>query len=146
MVTIGYCRRPGADQRRVLMRNFVQSGEWALTVIAPTGGVVADAIVIVGSIVGVATGTASAGAEVKIRPEGVYDLAKVPAEALAAGATAKVDPLPGSWARSERRASAGSSRRLALVGRRRGCGWCRGSLRVSSATSFQKRRFLPAIG
>ena len=36
----------------------------------PTGGVVAGAIVIVGSIVGVAKGTASAGAEVEIRPEG----------------------------------------------------------------------------
>ena len=58
------------------MKNFVQSGEWALTVIAPTGGVVAGAIVIVGSIVGAATGSASAGAEVKIRPEGVYDLGK----------------------------------------------------------------------
>ena len=46
------------------MKNFVQPGEWALTVIAPTGGVVAGAIVIVGNIVGVATGTASAGAEV----------------------------------------------------------------------------------
>lgn len=44
---------------------------------------------IVGSIVGVAKGSASAGAEVEIRPEGVYDLAKVPADALAAGAIAK---------------------------------------------------------
>jgi predicted RecA/RadA family phage recombinase len=56
---------------------------------------VADAIVIVGSIVGVATGTASARAEVEIRPEGVYDLAKVPADALAACAIAKVDPATG---------------------------------------------------
>jgi predicted RecA/RadA family phage recombinase len=79
----------------VLMKNFVQSGEWALTVIAPTGGVVAGAIVIVGSIVGVAKGTASAGAEVEIRHEGVYDLAKLPADALAAGAIAKVHPAAG---------------------------------------------------
>ena len=63
--------------------------------IAPTGGVVAGAIVIVGSIVGVAASTASAGADVKIRPEGVYDLAKVPADALAAGAIAKVHPATG---------------------------------------------------
>ena len=76
-------------------KNFVQSGEWALAVIAPAGGVVAGAIVIVGSIVGVAKGSASAGAEVEIRPEGVYDLAKVPADALAAGAIAKVDPATG---------------------------------------------------
>lgn len=76
-------------------KNFVQSGEWALTVIAPAGGVVAGAIVIVGSIVGVAKSTVSAGAEVEIRPEGVYDLAKVPADALATGAIAKVDPDTG---------------------------------------------------
>ena len=121
-------------------KNFVQSGEWALTVIAPTGGVVAGAIVIVGSIVGVAKGTASAGAEVEIRPEGVYDLAKVPADALAAARLPRWTRLPGSWARPERRASAGSSRRLALVAGRRGCGWCQGSLRVSSAASFRKCR------
>jgi predicted RecA/RadA family phage recombinase len=41
------------------MKNFVQSGEWALTVIAPAGGVAAGAIVIVGSIVGVAQGAGS---------------------------------------------------------------------------------------
>jgi hypothetical protein len=45
------------------MKNFVQSGEWALTVIAPTGGCVPPA--------------------------------KVPADALAAGAIAKVDPATG---------------------------------------------------
>jgi len=112
-------------------KNFVQSGEWALTVIAPTGGVVAGAIVIVGSIVGVAKGTASAGAEVEIR----HDHAKIPADALAAGAIAKEIRRPGSWARPERRASVGSSRRLALVERRRGSGWCPGSLRVSSGVS-----------
>ena len=96
---MGVAAMLGADQREgALMwryKNFVQSGEWALTVIAPTGGVVAGATVIVGSIVGVAKGTASAGADVKIRPEGVYDLAKVPADALAAGAIAKVDPATG---------------------------------------------------
>ena len=109
------------------MKNFVQSVERALTVIAPTGGVVAGAIVIVESIVGVATGTASAGAEVEIRPEGVYDLAKVPADALATGAIAKVDPATGSWVRPERRASAGSSLRLVLETRRRGSASRRGS-------------------
>ena len=55
---LGVAARLGPDQTRVLTmwhyKNFVQSGEWALTVIAPTGGVVAGAIVIVGSIVGVA--------------------------------------------------------------------------------------------
>jgi predicted RecA/RadA family phage recombinase len=51
--------------------------------------------VIVGNIVGVVTGSALPGAEVKIRPEGVYDLAKVPADALATGAIATVDPATG---------------------------------------------------
>ena len=74
------------------MKNYVQPGEWALTVIALAGGVAAGALVIVGSIVVVAKGAAPAGAEVEIRPEGVYDLAKVPADALAAGAIARVDP------------------------------------------------------
>ncbi|HEY6343790.1 MAG TPA: DUF2190 family protein [Bryobacteraceae bacterium] len=87
--------RNGERDMSWLMKNFVQSGDWPFTVIAPTGGVVAGAIVIVGSIVGVAKRTASAGAEVEIRPEGVYDLSKVPADALAAGAIAKVDPATG---------------------------------------------------
>ena len=50
---------------------------------------------IVGSIVGIAEGAASAGDEVKIRLEGVYDLAKAPADALALGAIAKVDSATG---------------------------------------------------
>jgi predicted RecA/RadA family phage recombinase len=73
------------------MKNFVESGEWALTVIAPAGDVVSGQVVVVGSVVGVAEGSAAAGAEVKIRPEDVYDLPKIPADALAAGAIAKVD-------------------------------------------------------
>ena len=43
MVTkLGVAARVGADRRKVLLmwhyKNFVQSGEWALTVIAPAGG------------------------------------------------------------------------------------------------------------
>jgi len=48
-----------------------------------------------GSIVGVAKSAASAGEEVEVRPEGVFDLAKVPEDTLAAGAIAKVDPANG---------------------------------------------------
>ena len=92
------------------MKNFVQSGEWALPVIAPAGGV-AGAIVIVGSMVGVATGAASARAEVEIRPEGVYHLAKVPADALAAGALAKVDPTSGGCGGYQKHRLGGRGRR-----------------------------------
>jgi predicted RecA/RadA family phage recombinase len=54
--------------------------------------------VIVGSIVGIASNAAAAGAEVEIATEGVYDLGKVPADALAVGAIAKVDPATGNVA------------------------------------------------
>jgi len=45
--------------------------------------------------VGVAACTAAAGVEVEISPEGVFDLAKTPADALAADAVAKVVPAIG---------------------------------------------------
>ena len=44
---------------------------------------------------GVAATTQSAGAEVEVLTEGVVDLAKVPADALAQGAVAKVTPATG---------------------------------------------------
>lgn len=44
-----------------------------------------------GTIVSVAASTAVAGAEVEIRREGAYELAKVAADAHAAGDVAKVD-------------------------------------------------------
>jgi predicted RecA/RadA family phage recombinase len=71
------------------MRNFVQPGR-VVTIIAPTGGVTAGAVVIVGAIVGIASTTQPAGAEVEVATEGVFDLAKVTADALPAGAVAKV--------------------------------------------------------
>ena len=74
------------------MRNFVQPGQFGLTVIAPPGGVISGQIVIIGAIVGVAASTVAAGAKVEISPTGVFDLAKTPADALTAGAVAKVDP------------------------------------------------------
>jgi predicted RecA/RadA family phage recombinase len=79
----------------VLVKNFVQPGEYGLTVIAPTGGVTSGQVVIVGAIVGIASTTQPAGAEVEIACEGVYDLAKTPADALPAGAVAKVTPATG---------------------------------------------------
>ena len=72
------------------MKNFIQPGEYGLTVTAPAGGVTAGQLVVIGAIVGVASCTAAAGAQVEIATEGVYDLAKVPADALAVGAVAKI--------------------------------------------------------
>jgi len=68
---------------------------YGLTVIAPAGGVTAGQLVIVGAIVGVAACDAAAGAQVEVSPEGVFDLAKTPADALAAGAVAKVTVTNG---------------------------------------------------
>ena len=71
------------------MKNFILPGN-NITVIAPAGGVTSGQLVIIGAIVGVASCTAAAGAQVELAVEGVYDLAKVPADALPAGAVAKV--------------------------------------------------------
>ena len=76
------------------MKNFVQPGR-TIDVIAPAGGVVSGAVVVIGSLVGVANCDGAAGAEVAVDVEGVFGLAKVPADALAAGALAKVDPATG---------------------------------------------------
>ena len=76
------------------MRNFIQPGVYGLTITAPSA-VTAGQLVVVGAIVGVAACDAAAGAQVEIAPEGVYDLAKTPADTLAAGAVAKVTVTNG---------------------------------------------------
>ncbi len=70
------------------MKNFVQPGN-TITVIAPSN-VTSGSLVIVGSIVGVATADAVTGAPVEISVEGVFTLPKSLGSALAQGATAKV--------------------------------------------------------
>ena len=72
------------------MKNFVQPGQYGLTIVAPAGGVTAGELVIVGALYGVAACDAAAGAQVEIATEGVYDLAKNPPDALVAGAVAKI--------------------------------------------------------
>ena len=57
------------------MKNFVQPGQYGLTVTA-TANVTGGSIVVVGDIVGVAAWDATAGTPVEISPEGVFDLAK----------------------------------------------------------------------
>ena len=72
------------------MKNFVAPGEYGLTVTAPASGVTAGQLVIVKAIVGVASCSAAAGAQVEIATEGVYDLAKNAPDAFNPGDVAKV--------------------------------------------------------
>jgi predicted RecA/RadA family phage recombinase len=76
------------------MKNFVKPGN-TITVIAPAAGATSGSLVIVGDIVGVAATTQAAGAQVEVSVEGVFDLAKTPADVLTAGSTAKVIPATG---------------------------------------------------
>lgn len=65
------------------MRNYVQPGD-ALTIPAPTD-VASGAVVIAGSIVGIAAGAAVSGADVDVETTGVFTLPKVSALAIAIG-------------------------------------------------------------
>jgi len=66
------------------MKNFVQSGS-DLTLIAPTGGVVAGTAYQIGQIIVVAKTTAAAGEEFVGSTEGVFNLAKLSAQAWIVG-------------------------------------------------------------
>lgn len=66
------------------MRNFIQPGE-TITAIAPAGGIVSGAGLLIGSLFGVAAYTAAEDAEVEVAVEGVFELAKVNAQAWALG-------------------------------------------------------------
>jgi predicted RecA/RadA family phage recombinase len=76
------------------MKNFVQPGQYSLTVTAPAN-VTSGQLVIVGAIFGVAAWDATEGTPVEISPEVVFDLAKNPPDALVAGAVAKVTVANG---------------------------------------------------
>lgn len=65
------------------MKNFIQSG-CTLTVVAPAN-LLGGQAVLVGAIFGVACGDAVQGAEVEVNRFGVYALAAVNADTLAAG-------------------------------------------------------------
>ena len=73
----------------LLMKNFIQPGDYGLPVVVPVA-VSAGQLVVLGSIVGVVACDAATGATVAIATEGVYDLAKNPPDAMAAGDVAKV--------------------------------------------------------
>lgn len=66
------------------MQNFSQPGV-NITVAAPVGGVTSGQLVIVGSLIGVASTTQAAGANVEIATTGVYELPKVAADDIAVG-------------------------------------------------------------
>lgn len=66
------------------MKNFVQPGD-TLTIPAPIA-VTSGEPVIAGGIVGIAAGSATAGAPVDVVTTGVFDLPKVAADAFALGA------------------------------------------------------------
>ncbi len=65
------------------MKNFIQPGE-TITLTAPAD-VLSGAVVVVGSIVGIAAYTALSGAEVEVQTIGVFDLTKVTTDVVAAG-------------------------------------------------------------
>ena len=66
------------------MNNYIQTGN-AVTVAAPLGGVTSGALVVIGSLIGVAAFDAAAGADVEIETTGVFDLPKVATDDVAAG-------------------------------------------------------------
>jgi len=72
------------------VRNFVQPGQYGLTVTAPAAGVTSGELVIIKALVGVAAYDAAAGASVEIATEGIYDLAKNAPDAFNPGDVAKV--------------------------------------------------------
>ncbi len=72
------------------MKNFVQPGQYGLTVTAPAN-VTSGQVVVAGAIVGVAAYDALLGAPVEVSTEGVFSLAKEPADLLTHGMVAKLD-------------------------------------------------------
>jgi predicted RecA/RadA family phage recombinase len=67
------------------MKNFVQPGK-NMTVVAPVGGVESGLPYLVGSLVGVATGSHAAGESYEMALEGVFELPKAGATVIAHGA------------------------------------------------------------
>jgi predicted RecA/RadA family phage recombinase len=67
------------------MKNFIEAGD-TLTVPAPSGGVASGGVVIIGSLIGIAGSTATAGVNVAVKTRGVFELPKVSAQAWTVGA------------------------------------------------------------
>jgi predicted RecA/RadA family phage recombinase len=67
-----------------MARNYIQPGA-VLTMPAPSGGVLAGAPVLIGTLFGVAQGDAAEGQDVEVLTEGVVELAKATPLAIALG-------------------------------------------------------------
>ncbi|MBI4906601.1 MAG: DUF2190 family protein [Acidobacteria bacterium] len=65
------------------MKNYIQKGE-TLTVTAPAT-ITSGAVVVVGSIIGIAATDAASGDEVEVDTEGVFELTKVTTDAVSQG-------------------------------------------------------------
>lgn len=90
------------------MKTFIQNGD-CLTVPAPNGGTISGQLYKVGSIIGVAATTESAGDPVVLKLSGVFELTKTSAQAWAVG-----DPVFMNT--TSRSLSNASSTGLVLVG------------------------------
>lgn len=75
-----------------MAKNYVQPGS-VVTLTAPAGGVKSGDGVLVGSLFGIAATDAIEGAEVEINTTGVYDVAKVDAQAWTVGAPIYFDSV-----------------------------------------------------
>ena len=68
------------------MRNYVQPGDSLAVAVPYAGGVTAGQGVLVGALFGVAAVDGAQNATIEVQTKGVFDLAKEPALAVAAGA------------------------------------------------------------
>jgi predicted RecA/RadA family phage recombinase len=66
------------------MTNYIQSGN-NITAPAPVGGVTSGQLVVIGALIGVASTTQAAGANVEIATSGVYELPAKPTEEISVG-------------------------------------------------------------
>ncbi len=66
------------------MTNYIQPGN-NITVPSPVGGVTSGQLVVIGALIGVASTTQAAGANVEIATSGIYELPKVAADDVAVG-------------------------------------------------------------
>jgi predicted RecA/RadA family phage recombinase len=66
------------------MTNYIQPGN-NITVPAPVGGVTSGQLVVIGSLIGVASTTQAAGVNVEIATSGVFDLPAKPTDEVAVG-------------------------------------------------------------
>ena len=78
------------------MKNFLQPGD-TLDLIAPGGGVVSGAGVLIGSLFTVATATRAAGEVFAGKKKGVFTLPKLVTDVMAAGAKVNWNDTNDEW-------------------------------------------------